>query len=451
MGYYRSSIENYARIVKPLYELISYPPDDKTMKSKKTFGQKPSKDKIFWEEKHKLIVESLLEKLKSPPILAYPDFEEPFVVHCDASQTGLGAVLYQKQHGSLRVISYASRSLTPAEKNYHLHSGKLEFLALKWAVCDKYREYLYYSKPFTVFSDNNPLSYVLTSAKLNATGMRWVTALSQFQFVVKYRPGKSSDDCDFMSRLHSSELLEKTSVSAILKGVIVNDPVSVNVLDLFCDSNQKDVEVIKPTTVMFYQKNDNVVGPVYQAVSKNTKPSENEMKQCPRKTKQLFRCFENLFLKDGVLIKRTETKEQIVLPCQFHGIVYRELHEKMGHLGSDRVIDLAKQRFYWPGMVKDIKTFITQKCKCLMDKKPNLEERAPLVNIESTEPFEIISIDFLHLDKCKGGFEYLLVVVDHFSRFAQAYPTRSFFCIKTIYSFLVHTHAQAVHHCFKYR
>jgi len=86
-------------------------------------------------EWHQKAVETLLDHLVSPPILGYPDFRKPFVLHTDASQEGLGAVLYQKQDGKMRVIGYGSQSLTKAEKNYFFHSGKLEFLALKWAVC----------------------------------------------------------------------------------------------------------------------------------------------------------------------------------------------------------------------------------------------------------------------------------------------------------------------------
>ena len=134
-------------------------------------------------------------------ILAYPQYTEPFIVNTDASQNGLGAVLYQKQSGVMRVIAYASRTLSPAEKNYHLHSGKLEFLALKWAVTEQFRDYLYYAPEFTVFTDNNPLTYVLTTAILNATGLRWVGELSDFNFNIKYRPGASNTDADSLSRL----------------------------------------------------------------------------------------------------------------------------------------------------------------------------------------------------------------------------------------------------------
>lgn len=134
-------------------------------------------------------------------MLGYPNFEEPFILHCDASQERLGAVLYQRQQGKLVVIAYGSRALTNPEKNYHLHSGKLEFLALKWAICERFRDYLYYSPPFTVYTDNYPLTYVLTTAKLNATTQRWVAELADFQFVIKYRPGKANFDADGLSRM----------------------------------------------------------------------------------------------------------------------------------------------------------------------------------------------------------------------------------------------------------
>jgi len=72
----------------------------------------------------------------------------------------------------MQVIGYGSRSLTKAEKNYFLHSGKLEFLALKWAIREHFRDYLYHAPDFIVYTDNNSLTYVLTTAKLNATSRR---------------------------------------------------------------------------------------------------------------------------------------------------------------------------------------------------------------------------------------------------------------------------------------
>lgn len=101
-----------------------------------------------WGREHQEVLEHLIDMLTQPPVLAYPDFTRPFILHTDTSQKGLGAVLYQNQDYKTRVIGYGSRTLTPAEQNYHMHSGKLEFLALKWAVCDKFKDYLFYSLTF---------------------------------------------------------------------------------------------------------------------------------------------------------------------------------------------------------------------------------------------------------------------------------------------------------------
>ena len=88
-------------------------------------------------------------------------------------------MLYQNQGGLDRVIAYASRGLRPSEYNYFAH--KFEFLCLKWALCEKFYDYLY-GNTFTVFTDNNPLTYVTTTAKLDATSHRWLASLSNFNF-----------------------------------------------------------------------------------------------------------------------------------------------------------------------------------------------------------------------------------------------------------------------------
>ena len=106
------------------------------------------------------------------------------------SEKVLGAVLYQEMDGIMNVLINASITLILAEKKYHLNSGKLIFLALKWSVTEKLQDYLYYAKEFGVYSDNNPLSYALSSVKLNAADIRWVSELSDFNFKINYRPGK---------------------------------------------------------------------------------------------------------------------------------------------------------------------------------------------------------------------------------------------------------------------
>ena len=98
------------------------------------------------------------------------------------------------------MIAYASRCLKPSKVNYSAYKG--EYLALKWAVTDKFHDYLY-GAHFAVWTDNNPLTYVLTSVKLDATGhtCRWLAKLASFDFSIKYKSGKTNTDADSLSRI----------------------------------------------------------------------------------------------------------------------------------------------------------------------------------------------------------------------------------------------------------
>ena len=152
--------------------------------------------------------QNLKAALSSTSILAFPIYDLPFELHTDASMVGLGTVLYQTQNEKKRVIAYASRGLSKTERNYPVH--KLELLALKWAVTEKYLDYLYGNK-FTVMTDNNPLTYVLSSAKFDATGHRCIAALASHDSNIVYRPCSSNTDADSLSRL--PELLGRTNIA----------------------------------------------------------------------------------------------------------------------------------------------------------------------------------------------------------------------------------------------
>lgn len=132
------------------------------------------------------------------------------------------------------MISYASRGLTKAEKNYPAH--RMEFLALTWAITEKFREYLYGAQHFTVLTHNTPLTYVLSSAKLDATGHRWLAALAAYNFDIRYRPGINTVDADVLSRLpptkHEPEYIAEDTVDPSPRNQSWITSVSSNVVDV---------------------------------------------------------------------------------------------------------------------------------------------------------------------------------------------------------------------------
>ncbi|GJW62522.1 putative reverse transcriptase domain-containing protein [Tanacetum coccineum] len=173
-GYYRRFIEGFSKIAKPMTKL--------TQKSVK----------FNWGEKEEIAFQTLRQKLCSASILALPEGSENFVVYCDASHKGLGAVLMQKE----KVIAYASRQLKIHEKNYTTHD--LELGAVVFAL-KMWRHYLYGTK-CVVFTDHKSLQHILDQKELNMRQRRWLELLSDYDCELCYHPGKANVVADALSR-----------------------------------------------------------------------------------------------------------------------------------------------------------------------------------------------------------------------------------------------------------
>ena len=175
IGYFRRFIKNFARIAKPLNDLLG-------CGNSKLKNHPVSLTAAAEEAFH-----TLKKKCATAPVLAFADLKKPFLLETDASKYSLGTVLQQVQEdGRYDLVAYASHALCGSKANYH--SYKLEFLALKWAMTQQFKEYLMY-QPFTIQTDNNPLTYMLTTPNLDATGHRWVLALAGFNFKLEYLRG----------------------------------------------------------------------------------------------------------------------------------------------------------------------------------------------------------------------------------------------------------------------
>ena len=212
-GYLRHFIKGYARIAKPLNDLLQG--ENNKLKSHPV-GLPPDALVAFQELKMKCL---------TAPVLAFADFKKPFLLETDASIEGLGAVLSQEQDdGHYHPVTYASHGLKGGELKYH--SSKLEFLALKWAMTEQFREYLQY-QPFLIRTDNNPLTYVLMMPNLDAVGHRSVVAMAGYNFEIQYVHGSDNKVADALSRIGGclddiKELLDQSTIKELLSHAVHN-------------------------------------------------------------------------------------------------------------------------------------------------------------------------------------------------------------------------------------
>lgn len=475
-GYYRRFVKGYSNIVKPLHALTSgYPPPRKKSNLKQPTGEAYHNPKeLFggrWTPACQQAFEQVIESLTTAPVLGFADPQRPYVLHTDASTSGLGAVLYQEQEGQLRVIAYASRGLSRSESRYPAH--KLEFLALKWSVAEKFCDYLY-GNHFTVVTDSNPLTYILTTAKLDATSYRWLATLSTFSFKLVYRPGKLNADADGLSRRPHGELSddpksqkERERIRQFTRGHL-SDPDNINAVDqavvtaicerqlvysdnLITHGGAALIETLTTSTRAvpeIYGKENPFGGPfAIPHLNKDELASRQRADQCLKHVIHQLECGERpppalrqelpelpLLLRElprielhgNVLYRKRrvgpETFYQLVLPAELRDMVLTSLHDHMGHMGADRTLDLVRTRFFWPKMALDVERKVKTCGRCVR-RKALPEKAAPLVNINTTRPLELLCMDFLSLEPDRSGTKDILVITDHFTKFAVAIPT----------------------------
>ena len=289
----------------------------------------------------------------------------PFVLHTDRSSEGLGAVLYQKQDGKLRVIAYASRSVSKSESHYPAH--KLEFLALKWAVCEKFHEYLYGSNTFEVYTDKNPLTYVLTSAKRDACGQRWVAKLANYNFTIKYKCGLSNVEADALSRISWPEVLADNEdldvdldcmdthvVNAILTG---SGSKSSLIESVSCSS-----KIIPPELNLDSDSSTNInwmkeqrADPNLTVIIKLIESGQLQKRKLHGKdspeVKSLLRIRKGLKLVKDVLYRKTYTDNsspkrilwQLIVPKVYRSRALAGCHDDVGHQGRMRTLFIKRK------------------------------------------------------------------------------------------------------------
>lgn len=444
-----------------------------------------------WTDICQKAFDTLKEDLLASVTLAHPDFDRDFILAVDASFDGLGAVLSQIPEGSTmaRPVAFASKTLSRSQLNYPAH--RLEFLALKWAICDKFHYWLK-GRHFTAWTDNNPLTYILTKPRLDACEQRWVAKLASFSFDLKYVPGSKNIVADALSRepfvqssvshrlvtepyqsllnqvdgvvdqvvqdsfrfttncqvlnsaddssgaagvgsqsQMSTDALSSQDVAAVLDAHSSGDVghfMGVESIPQFPDVDQ--TAALNVSTLSAAQEQDTAVSRALFYVQRHRRPDKRERASEPRTVLRLLKHWTKLIIRDGMLFKVKRDNQmnkklhQFIVPDALKQQVLHGLHDAAGHQGRSRTLSLARQRFFWTGMEYDIANYVRTCMRCIVGKTPEPKDRALLENIRTSEPMELICIDFWTAEQGDKSVD-VLVATDHFTKLAYAFPCKN--------------------------
>ena len=440
-GYYRRFIPHFAQIAGPILELLRGHP--------KRYQKSPIP--VEWNTEREIAFQLLKKKLTEPPILGYPDYQKLFHLYTDASKKGLGAVLSQVQEGKERVISYASRSLKGTERNDQNYSSfKLEFLALVWAVTEKFKDYLA-ATPFVAFTDNNPLAH-LNTAKLGALEQRWASRLANYDFTIKYRTGKANENADALSRLPTQEdpttqedVWEEVEMPAFYKNFAQQDIITIKGRKVLNLQQQVDPrsQVDKERWIKL-QNESRVLGELQDFFTSGRTPERIRRRNADPELSKLWRHRKHLFLQKGLLLRRTldpitsDCLYQILIPRRDARIILEMYHDQSGHFGVQKTEATIRRRFYWIGMRGDIEKWCRECSTCAVGRNEKHDQKAPLHPIVSRTPLEIVAIDHVKLEPSRSGYTYAMTIIDHYTKFVVAVPVKDLTARTTADAFWKH-------------
>ena len=347
------------------------------------------------------------------------------------------------------------------ETEQRYHSNKQEFLALKWAVTEQFHEYLSpYGKNrngFVVCTDNNPLTYIFSSANLDAAGQQWVARLASYNFSLEYQKGKDNTVADFLSqmneRLPEEEVQEYLNqiphpgVKAVLDNTII--PIEERAeqgvrLTPDCQEGSQEVTVeARParlaTTNVTDWKQEQKEDPVLYQVAKHLGVPREIFKAALHKvldkkaTATYVKAKEQLLIKNGLLYRKTQQGQadeivfQFVVPQRHRGTALDSCHREVAHQGQRRSAALMQERFWWPGMTQDLRNRIKKCSRCR--KYEAAPPVAPMKPLACSGPGELLHVDFTSIEETVPLKEdpvicNVLVLQDHFSKYVVAYVVK---------------------------
>ena len=371
-SYFRKFMPQFSTVAKPLLRLTE------------------DRARFVWDESCETSFCELKRLLTTAPVLAFPDFDEEFVLTTDASSIGLGAVLSQRISGSERPVAYASRCLTKVEARYS--ATERECLAVVWAV----RHFAVYlqGRQFTLQTDHCPLTFLRACKDPRGRLARWILELEQFPYRMMYRRGRDIPHADALSRS-------------------VPEPV-VGQIDLKSDEQR----------ILVAQRSDPDLLYVVVSMSHGLPSTDS-----PSATMRHYFGVKDALEIDsssGLLYIHADGCRRLVVPASMVDEVLSEAHDSRwsGHLGVAKTAERLKKRFYWPKMAVDVAAHVKSCAPCSQKKSPSHPFKAGFGEMPlPSRPWDWISTDITGpFPTSDSGNRYILVVVCGFSKWVEAFP-----------------------------
>uniref|UniRef100_A0A183C354 RNA-directed DNA polymerase n=1 Tax=Globodera pallida TaxID=36090 RepID=A0A183C354_GLOPA len=372
LSYFRKFIYGFAEILQPIYELTK------------------NESTTAWGTEHDRALEELKERLTTAPVLAPPRFGKPFVVETDASLKAIAGCLLQKNlEEETHPICYFSRVLTKHEKRYSV--VELEALAI-CASLKNFRPYLEGAGKSTVITDNSALTSLFRRKDLEGRLSRYQLAIMAFDVEIVHRPGKKNKFCDHLSRYLANNAEQQVNWLKVEPKITREEMRAEQI---------KDVELKKIRAEL-----------------------EDE-----RKTQKEGELRRWNFC-DGILCAMDRGEWKACVPKSLRCRMMEEFHADAfqgAHLGEKRTKEKIRRNFFWEGMEKDVRKFVQSCDACQRRKIIGIQQSVePICPIEpASRPGERLHLDLMGpLRTAKGGFQYILMIVDSFSKYLTAIPLR---------------------------
>ena len=392
LSYYRSFIPSFSTRAQPLLKLVK------------------KDQKFYWGEEQETAFQNLKKLLLEAPILRYPDFNKTFFLATDASDGGLGAALLQECEGKLHPISYASRTLNKAERNYFV--TKKEALAIVWAL--RHYKYVILGYPIVVITDHKPLLAIFRKVPPDALMSRWMVLVQEYCPHIRHIPGKTNILADVLSR--------DCDVKVVSEGQ-AEDEVLVEQIHLVMsrdtNTNLWTGTPWQDESLAFEQQRDPFFAPILESFDRQCDKTEDDVNL------SAYFVDEEILYK-FIIITRLGVQQKLSVCCVpkiYLEASCRMIHQFTNHAAFDRCLIQAQKLIYHPDMKACLKSVIKECLNCIQvkGKLPSVPlHHAPIAKV----PFEVIHIDFMGpVPEGTQLNKYVLVIVDQLTRYIVAVPT----------------------------